>query len=696
MKKTITKNVTLMAAALLLQVTLNAQSFKFPVFEHFTQASCAPCAAQNPGFQSSILNANSVTVHHIAYHTSWPGFDPMYNLNPTDPTDRVGYYNVTGVPSVTLMGNAKTGGPGSFSQADVDAQIAATSPLKVTVTEVDNGNNRDITVTLTAVGTMPTTGSYVLQTAVVERNVNYTSAPGTNGEIYFPNVLRKLVPDAYGTAVTLPATGTSVTYNLNVVEDATWNNSEIAVIAFVQDDVSKEILNSGASWDPQVNATLVAPPVLSLAGSSGNTSTFSATLGNSSLSSEDFMLTLTSVNAPPTWTANYSANGTVYTNPATVTVAAGSTIPTSINVTPDAAIGLGQYTLTITSVTNPGAPAMFYSVYVISGVTTILINNSSGLGDGSGGSAANWESDYTDGLNYANCISYVVTNDLVAARIAADNALTGVTKIFYNVGWTFPGLTDNLVNQLTTFLDNGGRLFIAGQDIGWEQFDVANSPYFTPTCQAFYNNYLNATWLNDGTTAPNVAFNLNTADAVFGTVPATTILNYYGSGTAGPYFYPDEMSATGTGSVICYYGAGTAKKGGVRSYNGTYKTVYLGVGIEMLSSVATKNEIIKMSYDWFDNLLSVEDFDAQMLNLNLGQNYPNPGNDVTSIPVSNLKEDATLQVSDVTGRIVMEQKVSKLSEKISLNTKNLEAGTYTYRLVSDSKITDAKVMQVIK
>ncbi len=691
MIRTITKAVSVFAAALLLQNTSNAQAFKYPIFEHFTQASCGPCAAQNPGFQSTILNANPVTVHHIAYHTSWPGVDPMYDLNPTDPTDRVGYYNVTGVPSITLMGNAKTAQPGGFSQADVDAQIAATSPLKVAVSEVDNGNNRDITVTLTAVGTMPTGGSYVIQTAVVERNVNYATPPGNNGELYFPNVLRKLVPDAYGTAISLPAAGTSATYTLNVVEDAAWNNAEIAVIAFVQDDLTKEILNSGASWDPQVNATIITPTVIAQSGSNGTLSTFTATLGNSGAASEDFTLTLTSVNSPSTWTADYTANGTTYSSPTTVTIAAGASITTSVNVTPDAAPGLGEYTLTITSATNPTAPAMFYKVYVVSGVTTLLVNNSAGLGDGSGGSAANWQADFISGLNYANCLTYAVTNEMVAARCAADNALTGVTKIFFNCGWTFPTLTDNLVAQLGPFLDNGGRLFISGQDIGWETFDAA-STYSTPNTQAFYSTYLNTQYLNDGTTSANVALNFNASDPVFTGTPATTVINYYG----GAYFYPDEMNATSLGAVIAYYGTGTAKKGGVRSTNGTYKTVYLGIGLEMVGSTAAKNEIIKKSYDWFDNLLSTEEFDAQMLSLSLGQNYPNPGADVVSIPVTNLKEDATLQLTDVTGRMVMEQKVSKFSENITLNTKNLDAGIYTYRLVSDSKITDAKVMQVIR
>jgi hypothetical protein len=691
MTKNVTKTLVAVGAALLMQSAVNAQAFKFPIFEHFTQASCGPCAAQNPGFQTSILDANPTSVHHIAYHTVWPGVDPMNALNPVDVDARVGYYNVTGVPSVTLMGNAKTGGPGSFSQADVDAQIAATSPIKVNVSQVDNGNNRDITVVITTVGNVPVSSNYVLQTVVVERNITYASAPGNNGETYFPNVMRQMLPNPSGTAVTIPALGTTAVYTFNVVENAAWNDAEIAVIAFVQDDNTKAILNSGATWDPQVNAIVIPPTVLAQAGTIGTATTFNSTIANSSLSSEDYNIALTAVNAPATWTANFMVNGTTYTSNATVTLASAGFAPTDIMVTPDAAPGLAEYTLTITSVTNPTAPAMFYKVYVVSGINTLLINNSSGKGDGTGGSAALWEADYINGLTFANCSTYAVCNEITAMRCAADNALIGVDKIFLNIGWTFPSLTDELVAQLSPYLDNGGRLLISGQDIGWETMDAA-STYSTPNTQAFYTNYLNATYLNDGTTAANVALNFNASDAVFTGTPSSTLLNYYG----GTYFFPDEMNAVGNGAVISYYGTGTNKKAAVRATNGVYKTVYLGYGLEMVSSTITKNEIIKKSYDWFNNILTTEEFDAQMLALNIGQNFPNPGADMVSIPVSNLMNDATLEVMDVTGRLVLTQNVTKQSDMITVNTKGLQTGLYTYRLVSESKTTATKVMQVVR
>jgi hypothetical protein len=57
-----------------------------------------------------------------------------------------------------------------------------------------------------------------------------------------------MLPDANGTAITIPTAGASATYTFNVVEDAIWNNTELAAIAFVQNDNTKEIYNSGASY----------------------------------------------------------------------------------------------------------------------------------------------------------------------------------------------------------------------------------------------------------------------------------------------------------------------------------------------------------------------------------------------------------------------------------------------------------------
>jgi len=77
------KKIILFSLFLATAVLGFSQSQRFIMFEEFTQASCGPCASQNPAFDA-LLNANVSKCTSIKYHTSWPGVDPMNAQNPTD------------------------------------------------------------------------------------------------------------------------------------------------------------------------------------------------------------------------------------------------------------------------------------------------------------------------------------------------------------------------------------------------------------------------------------------------------------------------------------------------------------------------------------------------------------------------------------------------------------------------------------
>lgn len=684
------KKITLafVSAAILTGVAdVAAQAPRFVLFEHFTQASCGPCAQQNPGFQNNILTPNPNTVRHIAYHTSWPGVDPMYNHNPTEPTDRVNYYNVTGVPSISMNGNQKTGQPGAFTQADVDNQFAMGSPIKVSVSEVDNGNNRDVTISVLTVGTVPS-GTWKLRVAIVEDPIIYGTPPGSNGETDFPNVFRKMLPNTTGAAYTPASLGNAVTFTYNYNEDPAWNTANLKVIAFIQNDVTKEVLQTGTINDPIINYTLAQPAVQVMGGTNANPSTFSMTSMNTGNASETFIYTLTS-DLGLGWVAGFTVNSVPYTTSATVATAASATNNITIGIIPSATPYVGRATLTVSSQTNPSSPSMSYSVYVIANVTDLIVNHAGGVGDGvTVGDASNWDSCFVAGLAYANEPGTAKTSDIIAARAIQDNAFAGVRNVYYNVGWTFPGLYDNLVNRFTTFLNGGGCLLISGQDVAWAQFDQTNSPYYTTTCQNFLNQYMGTGFVADGTTA-NSQYKAVTTDPVFGTVPNSTISNFYG----GSYFYPDELALSGTGIKVFSYTT-TSKIAGIRNTNSTWKTVFLGTGIEMLATPSVKYEILKWSHDWFYGLVSAQEFDAAMLSL--GNNYPNPSDAVNNIPVSNLNADAKLEVLDLQGRVVMTQPVNKGTTLIQVNTAALESGMYMYRLSSENNVLAVQPMQVIR
>lgn len=658
-----------------------AQAPKYVMFEHFTQASCGPCAQQNPGFQCNILDQNPNTVRHIAYHTSWPGVDPMYNANAAQSDARVDYYNVSGVPDVYMLGNVKSGAPGAFVQQDVNDQVAATSPIRITVEDIDNGTSHDVTVTVYSVGTPPT-GNLKLRTAIIERNVNYVSPPGNNGEKFFPNVFRSMLPSTAGETIVLPAQGASVVFNYSYDEVATWNMNEIALVAFVQNESTKEVYNCGSTFDPSVSIN--DPLTITAAGTVSAASSFTMEGVNISEITQEYSYTLTS-DAPADWSANFVLNGTTYTTSATGNMDAAIATPITVNVTPGATPAMATYTLSIKSLTNPSEDAVLKSVYVLSGVTELVINNSAMACE----TVSFLETSYINAFASAGTAAYGIMSSSLAQRAFTESSLAGVNNIYYNAGWYFPALTDDFVTELMEFMDNGGNLFISGQDIGWDVWtDPADAGHATALTQAFYNDYMFADYINDGTTA-NKPLTANTGDPVFGALGSTPI-NYYYTST---YFFPDQIVAKGVGTPIFYYNNVTSKVAGVRGENGTYKTVYIAPGIEMLGTSTHKSAIIKTAYDWFYGITGTDAIAAGTQQL--GQNFPNPSSQVTTIPVSGLTSDMTLIVIDQLGRQIYSQPVSRNTTMIELNTSSLVNGIYFYRLQSASNNIGTKSMQVI-
>ena len=94
------------------------RSQRMVLLEQFTNASCGPCASENPTIVS-LHNTNATKMALIFYHVNWPGAsDPMYTANPSELKTMVSYYNVgaVGVPYAVLDGS----GPADVSQTTIN------------------------------------------------------------------------------------------------------------------------------------------------------------------------------------------------------------------------------------------------------------------------------------------------------------------------------------------------------------------------------------------------------------------------------------------------------------------------------------------------------------------------------------------------------------------------------------------------
>jgi len=213
------------------------------VFEHFTSSNSGPSGSQNPAFVSS-MQANSTIATYLSYHVWWPSStDPFYQAYSVGSQERVSYYNNVFSPWVWIDGQDVDGlsnvNTGLISnRADYPSLFELEGSASV-----DGSGELRITVDLTSLA--PYWGSDVsAHVVVVEEYVPGPNPdPNGNSENEFHQVVRQMLPDAFGTAVTALNQGASQTISL------TWplplglvNPEELAVVAFVQDNSTKAIL----------------------------------------------------------------------------------------------------------------------------------------------------------------------------------------------------------------------------------------------------------------------------------------------------------------------------------------------------------------------------------------------------------------------------------------------------------------------
>jgi len=221
---------------------------RWVLIEEFTNASCGPCEAANPGFKA-FLNSNDDKVIPIVFRTQGPGRDVMYLQNPTMYSNRSSYYVFDGVPSsfVNGLNNIYPGDPTSL-QNEVNKFSSLTSPITITPTFTLDDKTMNIKVNVTSTSAIT---KKKLRVAVVEAYHYYEDA-GTNNETKFYYVVREMLPDANGQDINITA-NESKDFTFIANPNKSLYFQYLYVVAFVQDDATKEVLQAGTSPRPDIS-----------------------------------------------------------------------------------------------------------------------------------------------------------------------------------------------------------------------------------------------------------------------------------------------------------------------------------------------------------------------------------------------------------------------------------------------------------
>jgi len=139
-------------------------------------------------------------------------------------------------------------------------------------------------------------------------------------------------------------------------------------------------------------------------------------------------------------------------------------------------------------------------------------------------------------------------------------------------------------NNLANYLDSGGRLFISGQDVG---YDIGSS--------TFYSNYLHANYQTDsaGEEVEGVAgdeigdglsFNINGGDG------------------ASNQNWPDGIQPISPATSCMIYSDSPSYKSAIKVDTGTYKVVYLGFGFEGIDNMDDRTTVMSRSLIWLGGI----------------------------------------------------------------------------------------------
>ena len=250
-------------------------------------------------------------------------------------------------------------------------------------------------------------------------------------------------------------------------------------------------LNSNAEIQQAEKWPLIAPDYVAtmiseemdMIGSTSAPNDFTATLINKGLLSDTYYIEL-SFDGPGGWSQTFTTvNGTHPIGEIdSVDVVPGDSTTIIVSVDPNSIIGFGKATLEFSSKNSPSAIGSLEFRLATFGLDILVVDDDQ---------TETYEDYFTAALDNLGETYGVVSSSAVPP--AAGN-LSTIGSLTWLTGLSEPGLSEDEMNALRTYLDAGGRLYLNGVDMAYQMADPT-SPFYTANSLDFFNNYLHANYL---------------------------------------------------------------------------------------------------------------------------------------------------------------------------------------------------------
>jgi uncharacterized repeat protein (TIGR01451 family) len=424
---------------------------------------------------------------------------------------------------------------------------------------VGPGKNIDYTITLRNIGQAAATG--VTITDPTPANTTFVSADsgGANS----------------GGATTWSgltlAAGGRILVHLRVQISPSFTGTSIVDDGFGATSAQGPSTNGSPTVTPiaPAYAVVVTPATQTNGARPGNSVTYKVTLKNLGFNTDHYSMSASGGTFPVTF-YDATCNTATATTPS---VAPGQTTDACLKVSiPSTGTGTDVATITATSAGNPSASGSATVKTIAITVDTLLVDED--------GNSPDTNAFYTTALTTAGVP--FLTWDLNADPNLTAAFMESFKNIVWFTGNTFPAPISPYETSLTAYLNNGGHLFISGQDL----LDQAAGT--TP----FVANYLHVTW--DGSETQNDKLTKN-VNGVTGTLTAGVGKVPLDSTVLGNNFM-DEITPNGTATGIFTDDASLTDG---LSFSGTYKVVFLPFAFEEYGTAAQKADLVRLVMTFF-------------------------------------------------------------------------------------------------
>jgi hypothetical protein len=226
---------------------------KTVLVEDFANVSCVPCVISDKTLESlTKYTFGFGSLVAVKYPVNFPSpTDPFYLANPSVCNSMMSYYNIFSAPANIIDGILK---PDPTDSNDVISKInqrlQVPSKLKITVNDSISDDNYFIRFSIQVKDTSNINfNNLTCNIIVTETDIQFAVPPGSNGETRFYDVMRVKFPSASQKIQVNSDQSASVLNIRQVKINSGWNRQKLHAVVFIQDKLTKEIIQSASTYN---------------------------------------------------------------------------------------------------------------------------------------------------------------------------------------------------------------------------------------------------------------------------------------------------------------------------------------------------------------------------------------------------------------------------------------------------------------